>query len=66
MSWKPSARHPAVATRAATLRSSSSGPNPRTRQGFSASQLLHYMLEPDPELPLAIRLLGNKDKDAPG
>ncbi len=27
-------------------------PNPRTRQGFSASQLLHYTLEPDPELPL--------------
>ena len=27
-------------------------PDPRTRQGFSASQLLHYTLEPDPELPL--------------
>ena len=27
-------------------------PNPRTRQGFSVSQLLHYTLEPDPELPL--------------
>lgn len=27
-------------------------PNPHTRQGFSASQLLHYTLEPDPELPL--------------
>lgn len=27
-------------------------PNPRTRQGFSAAQLLHYTLEPDPELPL--------------
>lgn len=27
-------------------------PNPRTRQGFSLVQLLHYTLEPDPELPL--------------
>jgi hypothetical protein len=27
-------------------------PNPRTRQGFAAQQLLHYTLEPDPELPL--------------
>lgn len=27
-------------------------PNPRTRQGFAAGQLLHYTLEPDPELPL--------------
>jgi hypothetical protein len=27
-------------------------PNPRTRQGFSSAQLLHYTLEPDPELPL--------------
>lgn len=27
-------------------------PNPHTRQGFAAGQLLHYTLEPDPELPL--------------
>lgn len=27
-------------------------PNPRTRQGFSFAQLLHYTLEPEPELPL--------------
>jgi len=27
-------------------------PNPHTRQGFSVAQLLHYTLEPDPELPL--------------
>src|SRR3569623_785887 len=25
-------------------------PNPRTRQGFALAQLLHYTLEPDPEL----------------